>query len=125
MAAQPDPRREPADLDEYSYPSYGLREPWEDDRSIIPAIDDDTIALVDQTVGDLIAIRAPFEFDVLPTVSVLVSLAAEVECRLPDAVADARDCGYCWDAIGMRLDITAASARRRYAGYVRWRRSVR
>jgi hypothetical protein len=125
MAAQPDPCGEPADFDECSYLSHGLREPWEDDRSTIPATDDDTIALIDQAIGDLVAIRAPFEFDVLPTISVLVSLGTEVECRLPDAVADACDCGYCWEAIVTRLDITAASARRRYAGYVRWRESKR
>jgi hypothetical protein len=62
--------------------------------------------------------------DAGPTISVLVSLAVEAESRVWDAVADARDRGYSWDQIASRLCISVAAARRRYAGYTRWRMSL-
>jgi hypothetical protein len=110
--------------DEPCYPSYGLLEPWQEDRSEVPATDSHTTALIDQAVHALVLIRAPFEFDVLPSISSLVSIAAEVESHLPDAVADARDYGYSWDAIATRLATTTATARRRYTAYVKWRNSA-
>jgi hypothetical protein len=109
------------DRDEPCYPSYGLLEPWEEDRTEVPATDGHTTALIDHAVQDLVIIRAPFEFNVLPIISTLVSLTAEIESRLPDAVADARDHGYSWDAIATRLNTTTVNARRRYANYARWR----
>jgi hypothetical protein len=111
-------------LDEPDYPSFGMREPWEEDHSSIPMADEDTIAVIDEAVRSLIVMRAPFELEVLPTISAIVSLSAEVDSRLPDAAADAWDQGYCWDAIALRLGVTRRSARRRYAGYARWRRSL-
>ena len=112
------------DPDALSFPSYGLREPWEEDHSEIPATDDDTIALINDAVRSLVTIRAPFELNDLPTISVLVSLANEANSRLPDAVANARDCGYCWNAIAIRLGTTAASARRRYSAHTQHRRNL-
>jgi len=55
------------------------------------------------------------------TVSVLVSLAAEADGQLWDAVADAHDKGYTWDQIADRLATTVNTARRRFAAYTKLR----
>jgi hypothetical protein len=93
------------------------------DWTAIPYTDDDSIAVVDKAIETLVLLRAPMSLgDAGATISVLVSLAAEVDSRLPDAVADARDHDYSWDDIAMRLATTVATARRRYADYARWRK---
>jgi hypothetical protein len=114
-----------SEVDGPGYPSWGMGEPWEEDRSVIPRTDDHSVALIDEAVRALVVVRAPFGLDVLATISALVSLSAEVDGRLPDAVADAWHLGYCWDAIALRLAVTTRSARRRYASYARWRRALR
>ncbi|MGH2669157.1 MAG: hypothetical protein ACRDH5_08605 [bacterium] len=92
------------------------------DRSIIPYTDDDTVALIDDAVESLVLLRSPMHLgDAAATISALVSLAAEADSRIPDAVADARDQGHSWDTIADRLATTVATARRRYAAYTRWR----
>lgn len=48
-----------------------------------------------------------------------VSLIAEADARLPDAVARARDHGYTWNRIAERLGSTIPAARHRFGGYVR------
>lgn len=91
-------------------------------HSAIPYTDADTIALIDQALEFLVLLRSPMELgDAGATVSALVSLIAETDSRLPDAVADARDQGYTWDDIAGRLATTTPTARRRYADYARWR----
>ena len=103
-----------------------LDRPWEAgdplrDRAMIPYTDDDSAWALDEAVLSLVQLRAPTWLgDAGPRVSVLVSLACEAESLLFDAVADARDQGYTWDQIASRLAATAATARRRYAGYARW-----
>ncbi len=54
-------------------------------------------------------------------ISVLVSLIADADGRLPDAVADARDRHYTWDRVAERLGTTTPAARRRYADHHAWR----
>ncbi len=95
------------------------------DCSVIPYTDADTQALVDELVDTLIVFRCPMGLgDAGATVSVVASLEAEIAFRLPDAVADARDQGYTWDEIAMRLATTASAARRRYAAHARSRREL-
>lgn len=95
------------------------------DRSVIPYTDADTEALLDELVDTLIIFRCPMGLgDAAATVSVLASLEAEIAFRLPDAVADARDQGYTWDQIAMRLATTASAARHRYVAYARSRREL-
>lgn len=92
------------------------------DGTIVPHADVDTAAVIDQAVESLILLRSPMHLgDPAATISVLVSLIAEAEGRLADAVADARDQDYPWDAIATRLTTTASTAQRRYAGYARTR----
>jgi len=93
------------------------------DRTTIPYTDDDTYTLIDQAAYTLTIARAPMSYgDAGAAVSVLVSLAAEAQGRLHDAVADARDQGYSWDQIADRLATSESTARRRYGAYARWRR---
>jgi hypothetical protein len=106
-----------------------LDRPWDladprRDRALIPYTDDATAQLVDQAVVTLVLLRVPMsQGDDGPTISALVSLAAETDNLLFDAVADAKDQGYTWDQIASRLATTAATARRRYAAYTRWRKT--
>jgi hypothetical protein len=101
--------------------------PWElcdprRDRALHPYTDAGTATVVDQAVTTLVLLRAPMWLgDAGPTISVLVSLAAEADSRLYDAVADARDQGYSWDQVASRLATSVGSARRHYAPYSRWR----
>jgi hypothetical protein len=92
------------------------------DRTAIPYTDDNTYALIDDAAYTLTIFRAPMSFgDAGAAVSVFVSLAAEADGRLHDAVADARDQGYTWDQIADRLATSESTARRRYAAYATWR----
>lgn len=95
------------------------------DCSTIPYTDSDTRALVDEFVDTLVIFRCPMGLgDAGATASVLVSLEAEIASRLPDAVADARDQGYTWDEIAMRLATTVSAARHRYGAYARPRNEL-
>jgi hypothetical protein len=92
------------------------------DHTAIPFTDADTQALIDRAVDSLVIFRCPMGLgDAGATVSALVSLIAEADGRLADAVADARDQDYTWDDIASRLATTTTTARRRYAVYTRRR----
>lgn len=91
-------------------------------HSAVPFTDADTVTLVDQAVESLVLMRSPLELgDAGATISALVSLTAEAQSRLPEAVADARDEGYSWEDIASRLATTVTTTRRRYAAHARWR----
>ena len=104
--------------------------PWEftdprRDGAMIPYTDEVTAVVIDEAVTSLVLMRAPMWFgDAGPRISVLVSLAGQAEDLVFDAVAGARGRGYTWDEIASRLGSTATTARRRYAGYTRWRASL-
>lgn len=91
------------------------------DRSAIPATDATTAELIDHAVVALIRCRHGRADDAGAVVSALVSLAAEADGRLDDAVADARQQGCTWDQVAESLASTAPTTRRRYAAYTRWR----
>lgn len=94
------------------------------DDTAIPYTDADTVGVVDGAVDLLVVFRCPLGLgDAGAVLSCLVSLIAEADGRLADAVADARDQGYGWDDIAARLAIGVATARRRYGAYCRWRAS--
>jgi len=104
-----------------------LQRPWHpgdprSDRATHPYTDRDSAHVLDQAVTSLILLRAPMWLgDAGPAISVLASLAAEADRQLFDAVADAIGQDYSWTQIAGRLATSVATARRRYAGYVRWR----
>lgn len=122
------PHFDPADDDLPEHHELPLPSEWRDPHvsySAIPYTDGDTIMLIDQAVETLVLLRGPMKLgDAAATVSALVSLIAEADSRLPDAVADARDQGYTWDAIADRLATTVSTARRRYADYAHWRKPL-
>jgi hypothetical protein len=94
-------------------------------RAAIAYTDADSAAVIRSAVSWLVARRSPRSVgDTGATVSVLVSLIAEADALLADAVADARAQGYTWDDIAMRLATTASAARHRYGAHARWRRSL-
>jgi hypothetical protein len=89
----------------------------------IPYTDIDTAALIDEAIETLVLLRSPMHLgDAAATTSALVSLIAEAEGRLADAIADARDQDYPWDAIASRLATTTTTARRRYSAHARTRK---
>lgn len=93
------------------------------DGTGIPYTDVDTAALIDEAVESLVLLRSPMHLgDAAATISALVSLIAEAEGQLADAVVDARDQDYPWDAIATRLTTTASTAQRRYSAYERTRK---
>jgi hypothetical protein len=96
-----------------------------EERSAIPYTDEVTRLLIDLAIETLAGLRCPLGArDPGARLSCLLSLREEADGGLPDAVADARDHGYDWDDIAMRLASTPAVVRRRYSAYTRWRASA-
>ena len=102
-------------------------DPNVDERSEIPYTDELTRLLIDFAVEDLAGVRSPRGVrDPAAKLSCLVSLRDEADSRLADVVADARDFGYGWEEIALRLDSTSpGAARKRYSAYTRWRANDR
>ena len=95
------------------------------DRTLIPSTDPACRAVLDRALTCLILIRGGAPHDPGARVSTLVSLIAEADARLPDAVADARHQGYTWHRIAERLGTTVPAARHRFASYARRCRQLR
>lgn len=79
-------------------------------------------AILDRAIACLVLVRGGDRHDPGASISTLVTLIADAKTRLPDLVADARDCGYTWNRIAERLGSTIPAARHRYADYARCRR---
>jgi hypothetical protein len=93
-----------------------------EDRSALPATDRHSAVIIDLATQHLAELRSPHGTgDPGAIVSCLLSLREETDSRLPDAVADARDHGYSWDDIALRLATSPNAVRRRYSAYTRWR----
>jgi hypothetical protein len=97
------------------------------DRSQTPYDDRDSAELIDDAVKSLALIRSPYGTgDPGAVLSVLVSLRAEINKRIDDAVADAWESGYSWDEIAERLAASSAgAARRRYGQHCKQRAEER
>jgi hypothetical protein len=94
------------------------------DRARAPYLDYDTLGLVEGAVESLVCSRGSGQGDAGAALSCLVSLIAQAQSQLPDAVAQARCHDYTWGEIASRLATTKRTARRRYESYARWRASV-
>ncbi len=106
--------------------SYQGLDPYQDldpyaDRSAIPYTDAASRALLDDVVASLVVLRGGSTHDPGATISVLVSLDAEIEDRLANDVWLARHHGFSWDQVAERLGLTPGAARRRYSEQVRSR----
>jgi len=93
------------------------------DYTAIPFGDLASRTILEVAVLDLTLYRGGQYGDPGATISVLVSLDAEAQAWLIEAVADARDFGYSWDRIAERLGSTVSAARHRYAAYAAGRRN--
>jgi hypothetical protein len=86
----------------------------------IPYTDTASAGLIDEAVRALVILRGGSAHDPGASLSVLVSLAAEAEARIPDAVWLARvRHGYSWGQVAERLGLVTETVRRRYGDYVR------
>ncbi|MGH7416919.1 MAG: hypothetical protein ACREKB_03995 [Candidatus Rokuibacteriota bacterium] len=80
-----------------------------------PVVDDDSAAVMDDAVFCLTMLRSPMRHgDALARLHALVSLMAQAEALLPDAVADAWDQDYRWKEIGHHMSLHEDTVRRRY-----------
>lgn len=95
-----------------------------DDRSRQPYRDDDTIDLVDDLIDTLIICRAGSTGDAGAQLSVIASLSAELDSRLPETIFEARDQAYTWSDIAARLDMPESTIRHRYSDYVACRKEM-
>jgi len=96
---------------------------WQD-HTRFPCTDDHTRLLIEDALATLLILRAPARLrDAAARVSCLLSLSDQASGLLDDAVVDARELGYSWEEIADRLFVSASTARRRYAGYARWRKA--
>ena len=94
------------------------------DRTIEPYRDDDTMQLVDDLIDSVIICRSGSTADAGAQLSVIASLIAELDARLPEAIFDARDQDYTWNEIACRLAMPESSIRHRYSDYVTRRKEM-
>lgn len=80
-----------------------------------PRVDDDSRLLLDHILDALVDLRFPLSrHDATARLHVLTSLHADIEARIPDLIADARDEDHTWAQIATSLGTTPAAARRRH-----------
>jgi hypothetical protein len=94
------------------------------DRTTEPYRDDVTVALVDELIDSLIVMRSGSTGDGGAQLSVIASLLAELDSRVPEAVFQARDQDYTWRHIAGRLAMVESTIRRHYADYVACRKQM-
>ena len=82
---------------------------------VAPCTDEFSEAILNEAVTSLGPFRGlDWLGDAAITVHLLASLQRQIQIRLPDAVADARDQDYSWAEIGDLLGLTRAAAWHRY-----------
>ncbi len=80
-----------------------------------PLIDECSAAVLDEAVVSLTILRSPMWVgDAGAELHALASLSAQVEARIAQVVAAARDQSVPWSTIGAQLGLSAADARRHY-----------
>jgi hypothetical protein len=94
------------------------------DRTIEPYRDDETIEIVDDMVDSLIICRCGSTADAGAQLSIIASLTAELDARLPEAIFEARNQDYTWTQIAARLAIPQSTIRHRYSDYVTCRKDM-
>jgi hypothetical protein len=89
--------------------------PTRPDELPAPRIDPDSAAVLAEAIEALAAIRTPYWLgDTGVHLHALTSLHAQAQQLFPGAVDQARDQGVNWEEIGQLLDVSAATAARRY-----------
>jgi hypothetical protein len=80
-----------------------------------PVVDECSGAVLDEAVLSLSLLRCPMLVgDAGAELHALMSLAAHISSRIPDAVTAAREQLVPWSVIGAQLGLSAAVTRRRY-----------
>ena len=80
-----------------------------------PRVDDDSAAVLDQAIETLARLRTPYWLgDSGVRLHALASLAKQAQELLPQAIHDARDQELTWAEIAQLLNISTATAQRRY-----------
>jgi|SRR5215472_3461032 len=80
-----------------------------------PRTGDDSLQIFNQAIDDLARLRTAYWLgDSAVRLHALASLIAQAQQLLPRAVHDARDQELTWAKVGELLNITAATAARRY-----------
>ena len=80
-----------------------------------PATSHDSLQVLDEAIDKLARLRTPYWLgDSAVRLHALASLIAQAQQLLPRAVDDARDQELTWTQIAELLNITAATAARRY-----------
>lgn len=92
-----------------------MRDPWTIRHAMRPVVDAYSEAVVDEATVTLTLLRSPLQLgDRLAELHALVSLAAQIDARLPVVIAAARDQGHHWGDIADQLGVTTGAAQRRY-----------
>lgn len=94
------------------------------DRTIEPYRDEETMDLADDLIDSLIICRSGSTTDAGAQLSIITSLIAELDARLPEIIFEARDQDYTWAEIASRLAMAESTIRRRYSDYVACRKKV-
>jgi DNA-directed RNA polymerase specialized sigma24 family protein len=94
------------------------------DRTIEPYRDDDTMQLADDLIDTLIICRCGSTADAGAQLSVIASLTAELDARLPEAIFEARNQNCTWAEIAARLAVPESTIRHRYSDYVTCRKEM-
>jgi hypothetical protein len=82
-----------------------------------PVRDEASEIVLDQALHSLQLLRAPMHYgDAGLELHALASLRAEIDARIPDAVADARDQNITWTAIAGQLGHSPSQTRQLYQG---------
>jgi hypothetical protein len=97
---------------------------WWPDHTLVPFADVASRAILDHALTCLVLVRGGDLRDPAAAISTLVTLIAEAEARLPDAVVDARVRGFTWNRIAERLGTTISAARHRFVDHARCRQQL-
>jgi hypothetical protein len=103
-----------------SDPPWALRDPWTTTHPDHPLNDEASAAVLDDAAEQLTLLRSPLALgDALAELHAKTSLLAELRASLPATVLTARDQDHTWHDIARQLQITPATARRRYGQHQR------
>ena len=94
---------------------WAFRDPLTTTHPEHPVIDDVSAEVLNDAVTPLTLLRSPLSlYNALADLHAMASSLAELHASLPAAIAAARDQDHTWHDIARQLQITPATARRRY-----------
>jgi hypothetical protein len=84
-----------------------------------PLVDDQSAVVLEDATVELTLLRSPMALgDGLADLHAMVSLLAQIHTWLPVVVAGARDQDHSWAEIAGQLQVTPATAKRRYRPFI-------